>query len=201
VVRGWLKARVPPTLDPGQYELELKLASANEPDGESMTLPIGQFQVEGWPRSFEPPTPQLEVEASFNGQARLVGLDASPPQLALQPGETVTIRLYWQAEAEFEQNYTAFIHLIGPDGALYGQLDHIPGTGAYPTTGWLPGEYLTDDYAIPLASNAPPGDYHLAIGLYQTESGQRLTLSEAACPGDTCQPGDDVVKIPGLVVK
>jgi hypothetical protein len=199
ILRGWLKARISPTLEPGPYTLELRLTSTNEPDREAVTLPIGQFEIQGWDRNFEPPTPQIKMGASFNDQALLVGLDAGAT--AVSPGETLTARLYWQAEVEFEQNYTAFVQVIGPDGQLYGQMDHIPGGGAYPTTGWLSGEYLTDEYAIPISPDAPPGDYQLTIGLYNSDTGRRLTLSQANCQAATCNKGDDAVRLPGLKVK
>ncbi len=172
---------------------------ASDGRGPSTTLRVGEFKIEGWPRRFDPPQPQVEITASFNSQARLVGLDADTTQVA--PGDTINTRLYWQAQAEFQQNYTMFVHLIGPDGLLYGQVDHIPGAGAYPTTGWLPGEYIADEYAIPVAQNAPPGDYQLIVGLYDPDTGQRLTIGEERCQGVTCSQGDNAVKLLGLTVK
>ena len=199
LLRGWLKARIPPTLEPGQYALNLQLSPADQPEAHLLTLPIGEFQVQGWTRNFDQPSPQAAIGASFNQQALLVGLDANAAAVA--PGETLNARLYWQAEAQFEQNYTAFIHVIGPDGQLYGQMDHIPGGGAFPTTGWLTGEFLTDEYAIQIAPEAPAGDYQLAIGMYNPDTGQRLTVSNSDCQTIACQAGDDAVRLPGLVVK
>ena len=199
VLRGWLKARIAPTLEPGPYDLKLRLATADQPDSEAITLPIGQFQIQGWNRIFDRPTPQVEMGASFNQQALLVGLDADATQIS--PGEVLNTRLYWQAENEFDQNYTAFIHVIGPDGLLYGQMDHIPGGGAFPTTGWLSGEYLADEYSISISPEAPPGAYQLAIGLYNSTTGQRLTVSNSDCQTVRCTKGDDAVHLSGLVVK
>ncbi len=198
VLRGWLKARIPPALEPGTYELSLNIAPAGQPEA-GQQLPIGEFEIDGWPRNFDAPQPPVPMDASFNDQARLIGLEANATEIA--PGETLNARLYWQAEAEFEQNYTAFVHLIGPDGALHGQVDHIPGGGAFPTTGWLPGEYIADDYAIPIAPDAPPGEYRLALGLYNPDTGQRLTITDADCQAVSCAEGADAVLVPGLVVK
>src|SRR6185503_6464442 len=182
------------------------LTSGSQSGTEITVLPIGQFQIEGWPRVFEAPQPQLVVDADFNRQATLVGLDIDSPKSKipnghdvqnLKSGDTLTARLYWRAEAEFDQNYTAFVHLIGPDGLLYGQVDQFPGAGEFPTTGWLPGEYITDAYTVPSAANAPPGDYHLEIGLYNPDTGQRLPVT-----GPACQPGPcDKVLVPGLTVQ
>jgi hypothetical protein len=192
VLRGWLTARIPPTLEPGTYELELRLTPAGQPNQELARLPIGDFGVTGWPRNFTAPSPQLPVGANYGDLTTLVGLDAAAAAIA--PGETLDVTLYWRADAEFSQDYTAFVQLIGPDGQLTGQMDQTPGGGQFPTTGWAPGENLTDTYAIPLAAEAPPGDYQLAIGLYNPATGQRLPVS-----GADCQP--DVCLLPGLTVK
>ena len=101
---------------------------------------------------------------------------------------------------EFEQNYTAFVHLIGPDGKLYGQVDHTPGAGAYPTTGWLVGEYITDLYTLPLAADAPPGAYQIEIGLYNPNTGERLPLSTATCAPHSCDQANNRALINGLTV-
>ncbi|MBE7469019.1 MAG: hypothetical protein DPW09_07435 [Anaerolineae bacterium] len=214
LLRGWLSARIPPTLEPGLYKLRLRLTEAANPETEVVTLPIGDFQIEGWPRVFDPPQPHVKLGADFAGQATLVGLDVLNPRpvegqsetasrsalLKLKAGDTLAAQLYWRAEAEFEQNYTAFIHLIGPDGLLYGQVDQPPGAGAYPTTGWLPGEYITDAYTIPIAPNAPPGNYQIEIGLYNANTGQRLPVMSSDCTGDACQQ-DNKVLLPGLTVE
>jgi hypothetical protein len=184
LLRGWLAARVPPSLEPGLYKLSLHLTTADDSRQEVFTLPIGDFQVEGWPRNFEPPQPQIAIGANYGAQATLVGFDVDTPTLS--PGDTLTARLYWRAEAEFVQNHTAFFHLIGPDGLLYGQVDQIPGAGAFPTTGWLPGEYITDTYAVPLAPDAPLGDYQIAIGMYNPATGERLPVSSPDCQPDVC---------------
>jgi hypothetical protein len=190
-------ARVPPTLEPGLYKLRLRLAETGSGE-ELMVLPIGDFQVEGWSRVFEAPQPQVEVNANFGDQATLVGLDAGGRQAV--PGESLPIRLYWRAETEFDQDYTAFVHLIGPDGLLYGQVDQPPGAGAFPTSGWVGGEYITDEYTLPVAQDAPPGDYQLEIGMYDPNTGQRLPVSMPGCNSAGCQQ-DNKVLLPGLRVE
>ncbi len=211
LLRGWLTAHIPSTLEPGAYKLHLRLTPANDPVTEVAVLPLGDFQIEGWSRNFDAPQPQVEIGADFNGQATLIGLDfnnpkskipkghdvQNPKSVTLSPGDFLNVKLYWRAEAEFDQNYTAFIHLLGPDGLLYGQVDQIPGAGAFPTTGWLSGEYLTDAYAIPIASHAPPGDYQIEIGLYDPDTSQRLPVR--SLNGQPHQ--DNKVLLPGPTVK
>ncbi|MBN1221520.1 MAG: hypothetical protein JXM69_21545 [Anaerolineae bacterium] len=195
LLRGWLSARIPPSWEPGTYKLRLRLTPLNDPHTEVAVLPIGDFEVEGWARNFAAPQPQIEIGADFGGQATLVGLDATANQVA--PGDTLGVRLYWQPAAEFDQDYTTFVHLIGPDGLLHGQVDQTPGAGAYPTTGWVPGEYIADEYVIPLPPDAPAGDYQLEIGMYNRNTGQRLPV----CQANSCDQVDDKVLLPGLMVK
>lgn len=205
LLRGWLTARIPPTLEPGRYKLYLRLSPAGQPGQELAVLPIGDFQIEGWPRHFDAPQPQFPVEADFNGQATLMGLDianlqspsSAPPSFSLSPGDTLNLKLYWRAEAEFDRNYKAFVHLLGPDGTLYGQVDQTPGAGAFPTTGWLPSEYLSDPYAIAIAPNAPPGDYQIEIGMYDPGANQRLPVRSL----DGQPYEDNRVLLPGPTVK
>ncbi len=192
LLRGWLSARIPPAIAPGLYELELSLTQADDPARELLRLPVGDFTITGWPRNFDAPQPQLTVNANFANLATLVGIDAAASTLA--PGDTLNAVLHWRSDAEFSQDYTAFVQLIGPDGQLYGQQDQQPGGGQFPTSGWLPGEYIADSYTVPLAADAPPGAYQLAIGLYDAATGQRLPVS-----GGNCQP--DVCLLPGLTVQ
>ncbi len=192
VLRGWLSARIPPSYKPGLYKLSLRLSEVDKPEAEVLSLPIGDFEVQGWQRNFDAPQPQITLDAAYGGLATLVGLDAASAMLS--PGETLKAQLYWRVDDEFEQDYTVFVQLIGPDGVLWGQVDQTPGVGLFPTTGWLPGEYITDVYAITLAEDAPLGEYQIAIGLYDPSSGQRLPVTSPDCQPDVCL-------LPGLRVE
>jgi len=77
-------------------------------------------------------------------------------------------------------SYTVFTHLLGPDGERYGQLDGIPVGGSRPTTSWLAGDTIVDEYQIRVAQDAPPGEYQLAVGMYELGSGDRLPAFDAA---------------------
>ena len=179
LLRGRLSARIPPTLEPGLYELELRLS---QDDAELLRLPIGDFSITGWPRNFDAPQPQVAIGANFANVATLVGVDAETGSLT--PGDTLEAVVHWRSDAEFDRNYTAFVQLIGPDGQLYGQQDQQPGGGQFPTTGWLPGEYIADSTAVPLSADAPPGSYQIAIGLYDSATGERLPVSGGGCQPD-----------------
>jgi hypothetical protein len=39
---------------------------------------------------------------------------------------------------------------------------------------------VVDEMSVPVRADAPPGLYHLAVGLYDAASGGRLPISDAA---------------------
>jgi hypothetical protein len=59
------------------------------------------------------------------------------------------------------------------------QSDGVPAGWTRPTTGWLPGEYITDEHTLNIPDDAPAGDYVLQAGLY-SPGGERLTTPDGA---------------------
>jgi 4-amino-4-deoxy-L-arabinose transferase-like glycosyltransferase len=96
--------------------------------------------------------------------------------MALEAGEAIPLTLVWYAEDSPTKAYTVFTHLVDSDGTLWGQWDNPPVWGTYPTIGWATGETVFDQYLIPVEEDAPPGEYHLLVGLYDPISGDRLPV-------------------------
>ncbi len=93
--------------------------------------------------------------------------------LAAQP---LDLRLYWTTAAPTTAPLTVFVQLIGPGGLRRGGQDHQPVQGSYPTTDWHPGERLTDRYTVLLEPGAPPGEYQVWVGLYNPQTGERVSV-------------------------
>ncbi|MBE9507261.1 MAG: hypothetical protein IMY86_04360, partial [Chloroflexi bacterium] len=100
------------------------------------------------------------------------------------------LTLYWACLAPMERDYTVFVHMIGPDGALAGQADGPPVGGDYPTSFWSPNEIITDERLIP-TEGLPPGTYHLSMGMYLLETNERLPATEV----DGARLLDDIVPL------
>jgi hypothetical protein len=116
------------------------------------------------------------MSVTFGSQVSLVGYDAQVLTSNDKPG-TVALTLVWQALGEMDTDYTVFVHLVDGNGTQRGQHDSMPMNGAYPTTLWQPGEFVTDAHMLTLPPDLPPGDYGLEVGLYQVETGQRLAAA------------------------
>jgi 4-amino-4-deoxy-L-arabinose transferase-like glycosyltransferase len=107
----------------------------------------------------------------------LLGYNLEPT--AVRPGEAVRLTLYWQAQSPMDTAYTVFTHLLDADGQIQAQQDSQPQDGGFPTTDWLPGDIIRDEYTLALPSDAPPGEYTLEVGMYRLETGQRLPAYDA----------------------
>jgi hypothetical protein len=134
-----------------------------------------------------------QAVANFDNQMLLVSVDFIAGQL--QPGQSANVTLVWQGLRKMDEDYTIFVHLLGPDGLLHGQVDNWPVQGTYPTSTWQSGELIYDSYAVPLDPDAPPGSYQLEIGVYLLGTNARLNVLDAAG-----QPVDDKTILDGLLV-
>ena len=96
---------------------------------------------------------------------------------APEPDGQVTLLARWQALRPIDQDYTVFFHAVGPDGSRWGQQDTMPlKTGKLPTSSWQPGQIIEDQYRLTVAADAPvSSDYRYLLGLYQWQTGERLT--------------------------
>jgi len=125
-------------------------------------------------RRFTVPQIQHPLEATLGDQVRFLGYDISPAPY--KRSETLHLTLYWQAMTRMDQSYTVFVHLLNKDGLMGGQWDSAPGGGLLPTTVWLQGEVIADEYEVPIKAGAPPGEYTIEIGMYEASTGERLQV-------------------------
>ena len=173
VVREQLDAPIPADVPSGRYALIAGLADAGS--GEEMGLAsLTELTVEGRPRIFEVPPIQHPLEVNLGDQVELLGYDLDATEL--KAGGTLSLTLYWKTLTEMDTSYTVFVHLLDAKDKIWGQRDSIPGNGALPTTGWLPGEVIVDQYEVPIQPDAPPGQYVIEVGMYQAETGERLLI-------------------------
>jgi len=109
----------------------------------------------------------------FEDGIMLLGLEAR-----LLSSDTILLRLEWSTGSPLSENYSVFTHLIRPDGGLAAQHDSWPAVGSRPTSSWQTGERIVDYHWLDLPPGSPSGTYEVRVGLYQTETLQRLQLLE-----------------------
>jgi hypothetical protein len=116
------------------------------------------------------------VGLTLGQQARLLGYDLDTREA--YAGGQVTVTLYWQALAPFDNNYQVFTHLY--DGQMWGQHDGAPECALNPTTRWEPGQIIADPHIIPIEPGAPAGPVPLLVGMYDLLSKERLAVPGTA---------------------
>ncbi len=134
--------------------------------------------------------------ATFGNQ---IGLRAPGPlpTSPAKPGESIPVVLRWGALAKPTGNYTVFVHLVGPDGKLWGQVDSPPLQGRMPTSNWVTGLDLVDRYHLTVDPKAPPGRYTVEVGVYRPENGERLPVGNALRPSPDNQIAIGTISVVG----
>jgi len=193
--------RLDPGLAGGRYRLALNVLA---PGGSALWAEdetLVEVEIVARDRLFELPDDVTHpLDLTLGDAVHLRGFDliatAGRPAVSaeegtgdvmLQPGDTLPLTLYWQADGPTDLDYTVFVHIVGPDGLPHGQVDAFPAGGAAPTSSWAPGQVVVDEIALPLATGAPAGRYHIAVGMYSAASGGRLPVTDAfgsALPDD-----------------
>jgi hypothetical protein len=178
----WGGAWVGPAILRGRYSIALPLDLSGraqlviQSEGQSIELP--PFDVRPSGRTFAVPRIGHPQIALIGDDIKLLGYDLD--KAAVRPGETVRLTLYWQALRQPSRNYTVFTHALDATGILRGQKDSVPRGGELSTDRWLPGEVVADTYDIAIAPEAPAGKYQFEVGMYLSESGERLTIVDAS---------------------
>ena len=192
--RGLSRLMVPASTPSGQYRLVLTLYDPVDgrpvpwsrwllDRGQSYTM--GTVVVQGRAHQTEPPPSiQHPVSARLGESIQLLGYDLDQQEVAA--GDTLRLTLYWEDLSEMDTSYTVFNHLIDDESRIWGQRDGIPGGGALPTSSWISGEYVVDEYEIPVHADTPPGEYLIETGMYDLTTMLRLPIvdSEGAALGD-----------------
>lgn len=175
--RGLHMLYVPGRLEAGTYKVAVQLAiPPGEADGERAL--IGEMTVHTPPRRYE--TPQMEVIAEVGWENGITLLGYDLPEQRLHAGDGLRLTLYWQARDEVPASLTAFVHLINSEGRIVAQRDQIPAGGTRPTSGWAPGEVISDGYGILIPEDMASGEYRLRVGWYHAANGERVHLADGS---------------------
>lgn len=153
---------------------------------------LGPVQVETRPLVTAPPEPRIAVDANAQGVGALLGYDLAENRAA--PGGALDLTLYWQPSELTGQRLTVFVHLLDEQGVIIGQSDQEPAIGERPTSSWRPGETIVDQHSVRVQEDALLGNAHLAVGLYDPVSGQRVAWLDNAG-----QPLGDALALPTTV--
>ena len=119
--------------------------------------------------------PQHVLNLNFNNELFLIGYDVQ------QDGKDLL--LYWYTRRKPLAAYQLFVHLLDPQTSqLVAQGDIPLGRGRHPSDTWRPDELVFEPVAVPPTSL--PSPLRLDFGLYQLDTGRRVTIQGTNGPTD-----------------
>lgn len=124
------------------------------------------------------PTPDLTTTTPAQYEFAS-GLSLTGYSLALD-ADQLALQFAWESRSAPSRAYTQFVHLFDSEGNFVFGYDQPPFGGAFPTEAWPAGLRARDAWQVPLPEDLPPGEYHVLMGLYDSETQVRDTIQDAA---------------------
>jgi hypothetical protein len=172
--------RIPAFASSGEYPILVTVLDPETGESIGQSVTLANVTVEAQERNYELPNNVVPISAVLSDKLELVGYRLH--NQTVKPRGTFGLTLYWRSLNFMDTNYTVFVHAIGPDQVIRGQWDSVPGQGAAPTSGWIPGEIIEDHHNIPMARKAPAWKYDIFVGMYDSLTGERLPIFSPNAP-------------------
>jgi 4-amino-4-deoxy-L-arabinose transferase-like glycosyltransferase len=122
------------------------------------------------------------ADVTFGDALVLLGYDAPTAGASAQPGDSISITLYWQALEPLDRNYSIFLHLLDENDIEVQAQDKgqaYPGRGNLPTTTLAPGQTWAETWIMPVRATAyAPARLTWELGLFDVISGARLRAAD-----------------------
>lgn len=112
----------------------------------------------------------LAFPIDFGGVVELAGYDLHTP--VVEPGGEVQLLTIWRVRAPLAIEAVVFTHLLDDDSHIVGQMDRLD----VPSWHWRTGDVFVQLHRFQADADAPPGLYHLEVGLYTRENQARLPV-------------------------
>lgn len=141
------------------------VAAAIVEDDSKIQRPV-QFEQDG-----------RQAHAVFNNQIEFLGYDLNKPLNAdgiatYKWGDTMKLTTYFRVLNKVAGDQKIFVHVDFPGNRILA--DHDPVGGEFPTTQWLPGDIVKDEYDIPIDRYSSVGKYSLNFGFFRNNDRMKV---------------------------
>ncbi len=167
-----------PLTVPSPSRLKVNIGLYNFATGERLLIGGSDHWTLGFVRLSPPPgdgTLPNSVFVNFEDKIALVGFEFD--RFVMAPGDTLILKLWWEALDAPLRDIKVFTHLVLPPEATWAQDDDRPRAGTAKTDTWQLGDRIEDQYEMTLPDDAPSGVYFVEIGLYDGETYKRLKVN------------------------
>ncbi|MCD4685672.1 MAG: hypothetical protein K8S97_07035 [Anaerolineae bacterium] len=116
------------------------------------------------------PVPDVpeEVMVRFGSGFRLDGV-----RLPVEVTGILDVAFWWSSKADLNTDLVQIFHLQAMEGTDTFVFDQPPFGARFPTSDWVTGMRVMDEWQLVLPAEMPPGTYRVVTGLYDPLSGQR----------------------------
>ena len=94
-----------------------------------------------------------------------------------QPGDELTLRLFWQRRAEPASDSIVFAQILDSSGALVAQHQGVPAESTRPTSSWRMDEVIMDRHTLQLPPQLAPGQYQVSAAMYLSPTLEPVPIS------------------------
>ncbi len=121
--------------------------------------------------------PRYPLSVSLEDHVELIGYEL--PQ-SVEAGEYLPLLLYWRVPQPTRPDllYRFFAHLVDMRGYVWAQVDTL----GYPVSSWIEGDVVIQWFDLALPPDIPPVEYQVKIGMYDLQTGGRLTPAVEGAP-------------------
>jgi hypothetical protein len=160
----WL---IPAELPGGAYPLSMQLLDMEDQPLWSAPVSLGFIDIESPDRLYVLPPGIEPLKAKLGEVAYLQHATVS---LA---GDVIEVPVLWQSLGSGHASYSVFVHLKDMENNIVDQDDRVP---MVTTDSWVKNQVIQDQHTLtmPIA-----GQYEVAIGLYDPQTGVRLPMVSA----------------------
>lgn len=155
----------------GRYTLQLSVLDGDNSIG-TLTLPHRIINVAS-PRGAWIMVVNVEPGVRFGDSIELRAADVS------RRGNELSLWLHWHAIKAPGVDTKYFVHLLDTNGDVAAQEDGIHVDYTRPSSKWQANEIISDLIELPLW-NLRPGEYRLAVGLTNPDTGERLLTVDSS---------------------
>ncbi|MFN8595950.1 MAG: hypothetical protein U0559_07180 [Anaerolineae bacterium] len=155
IIADRYRLRTPAEVTAGDYTLAVVF-------GNDQPIDLGTINLYTGDRVVAEPPIEHRLDAPFGDAITLAGYNLD------RTSDATKLTLIWHVLKTIDQDYTVFTHAFDAADQPIGGRDNPPVNGTYPTSWWLPKEYIVDTYDLPSATTS------IDVGLYDPETGARL---------------------------
>ena len=182
-----------PGTPPGDYQLTVGLynlvSGARVPVFDATGAPLGDtFTLPTRVRVVQPRHPPDEEMLGLTDVLRIVYADqitllgATLPDRYIELPGFVHLALLWRAEIDQPEDITVNVQLVDAAGQVASEVLTEPFDGQYPSSAWLAGEVVRDQYSFWLTEDFATGEYELRVSLKELDGWVSLGVIQVAGP-------------------